>query len=164
MSSFSGKFSGLKTCSLLVIISVVIGCTSKDGCTDCFATNYNPDANKDDGNCTYLSDPYLGQWEMIDSTVDNFLTPFIDTYNIQITAGDPNKNHLQFSRLPGGYDNLVALFGDSLCTLDESLHCEGGQGTYNGYFITQDSFYLKVSWLTPTFGDAYYAVLRGKRL
>ena len=38
---------------LLGLILVFSGCKKEEGCTDPAAINYNPEAEKDDGSCTY---------------------------------------------------------------------------------------------------------------
>jgi len=50
----------MKTKNLLLITALTVGlgsiftsCSKKEGCTDFLAENYNPDAQKDDGSCTY---------------------------------------------------------------------------------------------------------------
>jgi len=50
----------MKTKNLLLIAAIVVGlgslltsCSKKEGCTDSTAENFNPDADKDDGSCTY---------------------------------------------------------------------------------------------------------------
>ena len=44
----------------IVLLSGAIGSCKKRGCTDETATNYNVDAKKDDGSCTYITDDYTG--------------------------------------------------------------------------------------------------------
>lgn len=54
----------MKTKNLLLITAIVVGlgslftsCSKKEGCTDVTATNFNVDAEKDDGSCTYEVSP-----------------------------------------------------------------------------------------------------------
>jgi hypothetical protein len=57
----------------LVIIGLLsaasIGCYEKEirGCTDSEATNFNPDANMDDGSCRYVSEDYAGTYTASDT-------------------------------------------------------------------------------------------------
>ncbi|MGB0881419.1 MAG: hypothetical protein ACPGSO_00590, partial [Vicingaceae bacterium] len=53
----------MKTKNLLLITAITIGlgslftsCSKKEGCTDITAENFNPEAEKDDGSCTYEED------------------------------------------------------------------------------------------------------------
>lgn len=53
----------MKTKNLLLVTAITVGlgsvlssCSKEEGCTDITAENYNPDAEKDDGSCTY-ADP-----------------------------------------------------------------------------------------------------------
>ena len=41
--------------SLLTAVAVLPACNTNEGCTDPTATNYNPDATKEDGSCNYNS-------------------------------------------------------------------------------------------------------------
>ena len=45
----------------LALILVNVGCSDTMGCTDHNAENWNPDANVDDGSCSYLN-KFLGQY------------------------------------------------------------------------------------------------------
>lgn len=54
----------MKTKNLLLITAITVGiggimtsCSKKEGCTDITAENFNPEAEKDDGSCTYKEDP-----------------------------------------------------------------------------------------------------------
>jgi len=47
------KFSTLGMLALSLTIGLTTSCKKEEGCTDPKATNYNPDAKKDDGSCTF---------------------------------------------------------------------------------------------------------------
>lgn len=43
---------------LLLFVFILISCSKEKGCTDPDAVNYNPDAEKDDGNCVFDNDKH----------------------------------------------------------------------------------------------------------
>lgn len=49
---------------LLVFASVIVGCSKKEGCTNSSATNYDPDADEDDGSCIFDA-PSSGTFKLI---------------------------------------------------------------------------------------------------
>ena len=53
----------------LAVSLVFTACKKEEGCTDSIATNYNPDAEIDDGSCEYL--------------------PFINSVFCDISIGNP---------------------------------------------------------------------------
>jgi hypothetical protein len=43
-------------------ILILPGCAKKQGCTNATATNYDADAEEDDGSCTYGADVFVGNY------------------------------------------------------------------------------------------------------
>ena len=59
----------------LVVSFIFTGCKKEEGCTDASATNYNADAEDDDGSCTY---DIIGVWNATTVVVDTSLTVTIN--------------------------------------------------------------------------------------
>lgn len=50
----------------LFLIMLVSACAKEKGCTNVHSTNYNPDAEIDNGDCRFLWDPFIGLWQVRD--------------------------------------------------------------------------------------------------
>ena len=84
---------------ILIFISSFIGCRKK-GCTDPLATNYDPDAKKDDESCIYENFDKQG---MLDNIANNYIMPSLENYktlcetlnnNAQLFISTPNQQNL----------------------------------------------------------------------
>ncbi|MCK6641622.1 MAG: hypothetical protein L6Q81_16200 [Bacteroidia bacterium] len=82
----------IKLYTALLLTLFVIGSASckKDkrieGCTDPNSTNYNPDANVNDGSCAYEVDQFCGTWTLTDTILDQTtLQDTVITHGISIT-------------------------------------------------------------------------------
>ena len=68
----------MKVIKLIVLLYVVLiwaSCTKPEaepliGCTNCNAINFDDDANEDDGSCIFINTNRLGDYAVIDSTMD----------------------------------------------------------------------------------------------
>jgi hypothetical protein len=59
----------MKTAILLFSIMIVgVGCSKKEGCTDRNATNYESDAEKDNGSCNYPRQQIIGSYNSVTIT------------------------------------------------------------------------------------------------
>ena len=82
---------GLLMISVTIIIVIIQKMKKVPGCTDATADNYNPQATKDDGSCTYPSTSVPG---CTDATANN--------YNPQATEDDGSCTYPSTS-VPGLY-------------------------------------------------------------
>ena len=55
----------------LAVSFIFTACKKEEGCTDAIATNYNADAEKDDGSCIYS---IVGGWDCTTMTIDSSVT------------------------------------------------------------------------------------------
>ena len=57
--------------TFLAVSIIFAACKKEEGCTDASATNYNADAEDDDGSCTYN---IIGKWTATNVVIDSTLT------------------------------------------------------------------------------------------
>jgi hypothetical protein len=102
------------------IVSVSVG-SSLAGCIDQWACNYNPQANCNDGSCTYdclgCTDPNSYNYNPA-ATIDNGSCCDAENY-ITVTADVPDQSLLEFEIFnnPGGF-YFFSFYGTSLCIPD----------------------------------------------
>jgi hypothetical protein len=63
------QFQNMKSGAVIMLIMsllVFTDCKQK-GCTEILATNFNPDANKEDGSCIFPTDDFVGTWSATDT-------------------------------------------------------------------------------------------------
>lgn len=135
-----------KTTTLIAILIVITlgfsACSKKqDGCTDPAATNYNVDAEIDNGTCQYdPRDLYVGDYEVIDTTYIILAIEYIDTTYILTISKDPNDSaQIILEHFWGKADNFVAVLTGSSFSIPEQTMGSGysfsGEGTFDDNYI-----------------------------
>ena len=168
--------------NLVAIPSIIIFClfvsSCKQGCTDCNALNFDPDANKNDHSCEYANEDLIGIYSVEDTTVDWSQTVWYDYYDIELKYGGCNPEGL----IIGNYANAINqsttnpleiainIEGDSIRIPHQFIegdHIVGNSfGDFEifeteGYFVG-DSIYFPINY-SGTNGDPYYGFCRGKK-
>ena len=135
------------------------------GCTNCNVVNFNEYANEDDDSCILINTALLGEYAVMDSTMDWSMTWWIDNYNITIERDSCNYEGIQMNNV-GNMDNDFIItgkvIGDSLIIPSQF---SSGYVIFetNGYFLN-DFFFVQIMYLTPNFGDAYLKNLKGEKI
>ncbi len=110
------KTIGLFVSSILMLST--IGCVRK-GCMDPSAVNFNSDANREDGSCTYNTDYTI----KIDDPIPNGIYQIGDTVylNIEISTSFPTHG-FEALMINKTLQDTVLVLNDHAHDLDHSLH------------------------------------------
>ena len=92
--------------SACILALISLGSCKKEGCTDLDATNFELDANSDDGSCTYQAQSFVGTYNVTGIKVDQ---TFGDTtlQNYQLIITHSGQTTISISNL-GNTSNVIA--------------------------------------------------------
>ncbi len=168
----------MKLKELIVLLHVILiwaGCTESaveplSGCTNCNAINFDDDANEDDGSCIFINTNRLGDYAVIDSTMDWVFEWWYDEYNISIVRDSCSSIGIKINNYANGIttslDNSICvsadIIGDSIFIPYQVVSDYEILET-DGYF-REDSIFFQIYYLTPNFGDPYIGYVEGKKI
>lgn len=136
---------------IALTLIVFIGC-KKEGCIDPLASNYNSEAKKDDGTCTYpepdARDPYLGNYWVTDSLFlfGDFSEQQI--YTLTISTGGTSADTIYLNNLWNDGANYYAIMAGSNFSIPSQVVSGPYSASGNGNFASDVITY-------QTSGDAY---------
>ena len=113
-----------KTIYLLLAVSLIFTSCQKEGCTDSIASNYNPDAGKDDGSCTY---DIIGSWSATTVVVDTSVTV---TINGTVDPTMSGSGSMTATPSEAETPTNIEFFSDGSVTLGFSYISETNTGSY----------------------------------
>ncbi|MDP6878320.1 MAG: hypothetical protein QGI18_06940 [Candidatus Marinimicrobia bacterium] len=159
----------MKLKELIVLLHVILiwaGCTESaveplSGCTNCNAINFDDDANEDDGSCIFINANRLGDYAVIDSTMDWVFEWWHDEYNISIVRDSCDSMGLKINNYANvsSLDVSADIIGDSILIPYQVVSGYEILET-DGYF-QEDSIFFQIYYLTPNFGDPYIGFIEG---
>lgn len=141
------SFVGLSIAAIL--ICTTLSC-KKEGCTDATATNYNSEAKKDDGSCTYppVVDPrdaFLGNYSVIDSGFGGGTT-FVEavSYSLNITTNDTDADTIFLNNLSNNGKTYFAILSGSTFAIPSQTevgsYTLNGNGSFSGNQISYSTY------------------------
>lgn len=141
---------------LLIILGLALSIISckKEGCTDENATNYNAEADVDDGTCIYPEpepdprDPFIGNYWVTDSLwiFDSFNE--VENYTLTVSTGGTVSDTIYLNNLWNDGSNYYAILSGSNFSIPSQEvsgpYWASGSGNFSDNVITYE-----------TSGDAY---------
>lgn len=112
----------MKKINLLLFISILaFSSCKKEGCTDTEATNYNPDAKRDDGTCRFAVDDFVGIYNISENFTTETCGNGSDSYLMYINYYGNSKSQVTINNLAGGIDNVLANINGNSLTIPTQL-------------------------------------------
>ena len=116
----------------LAFTMIYTGC-KKDGCTDSTATNFDNEADKDDGTCAYNRDGLIGTYSVDGPVVCDLSGSFSYDNEIFTITKDPSATNKVKMDCAGGYIVTVVVTGSGTFTIEPFTHTlQSGPATVTG--------------------------------
>ena len=109
---------------LFLAVSFVFTSCKKEGCTDSIASNYNPDAGKDDGSCTY---DIIDSWSATNVVMDTSVTV---TINGSVDPTMSGSGSITATPSEAETPTNIEFFSDGSVIITFSYDNETDTGTY----------------------------------
>lgn len=168
------KFCPTTICAFAFIAMLFVSC-QQEGCTDCNATNYNAQADREDGSCLYNNEQRVAVYSVTDSLTDPFQTTFTSAYAVRLDYGACDSNTLNITNYADIKNSEgqpivaeITVVGDSIFISNQVIEGPDENATADfieifeskGYF-SNDSIYLELSYADRF--DPYYGACWGKK-
>ena len=133
---------------LLAGVTMLQSCLPQNGCTDPEATNFNANAEMENGSCTYQADNYTGNFIANDTLIyiiNNTVYTQASTTSFIIAKKD--KNQVYLIGLGSCTDTLVANTSDKSMVIANASSC--GFGTISIYKQNNQLRYSFETYIAP---------------